>query len=233
MIIDRSEQQPKIDWMSPIKAYLDNQPISDDNVEIERITRKFRIYHLIDGVLYKQGANGMMMKCISKDEGIHLLQEIHSRVYGTHSSWRSIVEKAFMHGFYWPTAKDDVMKIVTKCKECQFFQKQTMKHVNPLRPIDLSWPFVVWGIDIIGVLPRAPGGFRFLFVGIDTFTKWMEATPVVNITQKAAVKFVQSIIYRFGVPKRVLTDNGIRFKGAKFLRCCANFGIHHQRHIHR
>jgi transposase InsO family protein len=56
-----------------------------------------------------------------------------------------------------------------------------MKHVNPLRPINLSWPFTVWGVDIVGILLRAPGGFRFLFVGIDTFTKWMEATPVVNI----------------------------------------------------
>jgi hypothetical protein len=61
MIIDGSEQQPEVDWMSPIKAYLDNQPISDDNAEIERIARKSRIYHLIDGVLYKQGANDMMM----------------------------------------------------------------------------------------------------------------------------------------------------------------------------
>jgi hypothetical protein len=67
MIIDGVEQQPEVDWMSPIKAYLDNQPISDDNAEIERIVRKYRMYHLIDGVLYKQGANGMMMKCISKD----------------------------------------------------------------------------------------------------------------------------------------------------------------------
>jgi hypothetical protein len=74
------------------------------------------------------------------------------------------------------------MKIITKCKQCQFFQKQTTKLANPLRPIDLSWPFGVWGIDIVGVLPRASGGFRFLFVGIDIFTKWMEATPVVNIT---------------------------------------------------
>jgi transposase InsO family protein len=93
---------------------------------------------------------------------------------------------------------------------------------------DLSWPFVIWGVDIIGILPRAPGGFRFLFVSIDTFTKWMEATLVVNITQEAAVKFLKSIIYRFGVPKRVITDNGTQFKGAKFLRCCADFGIHHQ-----
>jgi transposase InsO family protein len=74
----------------------------------------------------------------------------------------------------------------------------------------------------------ASGGFRFFFIGIDTFTKWIEATPVVNITQEAAIKFLQSIIYRFGVPKRVLTDNGTQFKGAKFLRCYADLEIHHQ-----
>jgi transposase InsO family protein len=42
----------------------------------------------------------------------------------------------------------------------------------------------------VGILPRAPGGFRYLFVGIDTFTKWIEAMPVVNIMQEAAVKFL-------------------------------------------
>jgi hypothetical protein len=80
----------------------------------------------------------------------------------------------------------------------------------------------------VGILPRAPGGFRFLFVAIDTFTKWMEVMPVVNITQEAAVRFLQCIIYRFGVPKWVLTDNRTQFRGAKFARCCLNFGIHHQ-----
>jgi hypothetical protein len=170
----------------------------------------------------------MMMKCISKDEGSQLLWDIHSGVCGAHSSWCSIIRKAFRHEFYWLTAKDDMMEIVTKCKECQFFQKQTKKHTNPLRPIDLSWPFAVWGVDIVDILLRASGGFMFLFIGIDIFTKWMEATPVVNITQEVSVKFLESIIYRFDVPKRVLTDNGIQFKGAKFLRCCADFGIHHQ-----
>jgi hypothetical protein len=33
MIIDGAEQQPQIDWMSSIKAYLDNQPISHANPE--------------------------------------------------------------------------------------------------------------------------------------------------------------------------------------------------------
>jgi transposase InsO family protein len=67
-----------------------------------------------------------------------------------------------------------------------------------------------------------------LFVGVDTFTKWLKAMPVVNITQDAAVKFLQSIIYRFDVPRRVLTDNGTQFKWAKFARCCVEFGIQHQ-----
>jgi transposase InsO family protein len=80
----------------------------------------------------------------------------------------------------------------------------------------------------VDALPRALGGFRFLFVAINTFTKWMEAMLVVNITQDAVVKFLQSINYKFGVPKWVLTNNGSQLKGAKFTRCCTYFDINHQ-----
>jgi hypothetical protein len=66
--------------------------------------------------------------------------------------------------------KDDAMEVVKKYRDCQFYQKQTMKHANPLQPIDVSWPFAVWGINIVGILPRAPDGFRYLFVRVDTFT---------------------------------------------------------------
>jgi hypothetical protein len=100
MVIDGPDQQSGFDWMSQIRSYLENRPLADDDAEIERIMRKFRMYHLIDGVLYRQGANDMMMRCISKDEGIQLLQDIHSGVCGAHSSWRSIVGKAFRHMFY-------------------------------------------------------------------------------------------------------------------------------------
>jgi transposase InsO family protein len=80
----------------------------------------------------------------------------------------------------------------------------------------------------VGVLPSAPGGFRFLFIVIDMFTKWIEVMSVMNITRDAAVKFLQSIVYKSDVPKWVLTDNETQFKGAKFTRCCTNFSINHQ-----
>jgi hypothetical protein len=56
--------------MNLIKIFLDNQPPSDDNTEVEHITCKSKMYHLINGELYRQGANGMMMQCISIEEGI-------------------------------------------------------------------------------------------------------------------------------------------------------------------
>jgi hypothetical protein len=86
MVINGPDQQSGFDWMSQIRSYLENRPLADDDAEIERIARMSRMYHLIDGVLYRQGTNGMMMRCISKDEGIQLLQDIHSGVCGAHSS---------------------------------------------------------------------------------------------------------------------------------------------------
>jgi hypothetical protein len=73
MVIDESNQELAYDWMSPIKMFLDNQPPSDDNAKVERIARKFEMCHLIDVILYRRGANNMMMKCISREEGIQLL----------------------------------------------------------------------------------------------------------------------------------------------------------------
>jgi hypothetical protein len=117
MVIDEQEQEPTYDWMNPIMMFLENQPPSDDNAKVERIARKSNMYHQIDEILFRRGANDMMMKCISREESIHLLQDIHNGVCELHSSWCSIISKAFRHDFYWPTAKDDATEIVTKCKD--------------------------------------------------------------------------------------------------------------------
>jgi hypothetical protein len=72
--------------MNPTRMFLSIQSLSDDDVEVERSAHKAKMYHIIDGVLYRQGTNDMMMQCISREEGIQLLQDIHSGVCGSHSS---------------------------------------------------------------------------------------------------------------------------------------------------
>jgi transposase-like protein len=79
-----------------------------------------------------------------------------------------------------------------------------------------SWPFAVWGLDILGPFPRAVGGYRYLYVAIDKFTKWPKATPMVNITKASATTFLKSIVCQFGVPNRIITDNGTQFTSQYF-----------------
>jgi transposase InsO family protein len=88
-----------------------------------------------------------------------------------------------------------------------------------------SWPFAVWGLDILGPFPPAVGGYRYLYVAIGKFTKWSEAAPMVKINKQSAVKFIKSIIFRFGVLNRIITDNGSQFTSSAFQGYCEDLGI--------
>ena len=39
------------------------------------------------------------------------------------------------------------------------------------------------------------------------------------------MQFFTDIVYRFGVPNSIITDNGTQFTGKKFLRFCDDFHI--------
>ena len=52
------------------------------------------------------------------------------------------------------------------------------------------WLFAQWGLDIIVPFPTALRQLKFLVVGIDYFTKWVEAEPLATITEKCIRSFV-------------------------------------------
>ena len=83
---------------------------------------------------------------------------------------------------------------------------------------------MVWGLDILGPFPRAPGGYYYLYVAIDKFTKCAEVEAVHTIPAGSAVKFIKGLVSRFGVPNRIITDNGTQFTSNLFKTYCANLG---------
>jgi transposase InsO family protein len=180
---------------------------------------------LVEGDLYQCGINGVIMRCITQEEGCELLTEVHGGECGNHASSRTLVGKAFHHGFYWHTALHDVVELVNTCKACQFHAKQIHMSTQTLQMIPPSWPFAVWGLDIVGSFSRAVGGYRFLYVSIDKFTKCPKATPVVKINKISAVKFIKSIICRFEVPNWVITDNEYQFTSGAFQGYCEDLDI--------
>jgi transposase InsO family protein len=83
----------------------------------------------------------------------------------------------------------------------------------------------VWGLDIIGPLRKALGGYTHLLVTVDKFSKWIEARPITNLRAEQAVSFFTDIIHRFGVPNSIITDNGSQFTDRKFLEFCDKYHI--------
>ena len=136
-----------------------------------------------------------------------------------------MVGNAFRQGFYWPTAVQDATRIMRSCQGCQFYAKQTHLPAQALQTIPITWPFAVWGLDLVGPLKKAPGGYTHMFVAIDKFTKWIEARPTAKIRSEEAVDFVLNIIHRFGVPNSIIMDNGTQFTGKKFLQFCDEYHI--------
>jgi hypothetical protein len=57
-------------------------------------------YTLLEGDLYRRGANDVLMRCITQEEGYELLAKVHVGECGNHASSRTLVGKAFQHGFY-------------------------------------------------------------------------------------------------------------------------------------
>jgi transposase-like protein len=60
------------------------------------------------------------------------------------------------------------------------------------------------------------GGYRYLYVAINKFAKWVDMEPVCTIPARSAVKFVHGLVYRFGVPNRIITNNGSQFTSGLF-----------------
>jgi transposase InsO family protein len=90
----------------------------------------------------------------------------------------------------------------------------------------VAWPFVQWWLDQVGPLAKSSRGTHtYLLVVVDKFSKWIEAVLVTNQEATTAVKFFESIIYPYGVPNNIITDNGTNFTSGEFQEFAKELGI--------
>jgi transposase InsO family protein len=64
-----------------------------------------------------------------------------------------------------------------------------------------------------------------MLVAVDKFTKWVEAAPVTTQDSRTAINFIKSIVFHFGVPHNIITDNGTNFTSKEFKSYCESMGI--------
>ena len=118
------------------------------------------------------------------------MREVHEGVCGNHSGARSLVHKLIRVGYYWPTKLKDAQAYVKTCNKCQKFNNFIRQPSKELTPMTAPWPFSQWGLDIMGSFPIGVRQLKFLVVGIDYFTKLVEAEALATITEKNIRNFV-------------------------------------------
>jgi len=201
-------------WMTPYKQSLADGALPVEPEEGKKVKRNAARYTLVDGVLFRHGFTHPILTCVSGDECTRIMAELHEGICGSHVGGRSLASKVILAGFFWPTVKENCARHWHKAP------------LEELRSIYSPWPFHTWGIDILGPFPLAIRQMKYLIVAIEYFTKWIEAEPVAQITAHKVQHFVwKNIVCRFGIPRRLISDNGTQFASQQLRNLCTEIGI--------
>ena len=87
-------------------------------------------------------------------------------------------------------------------------------HTHPMSLQDIStpWPFHTWGLNLISPIHPPSNGYIWILVATEYFTKWVEAIPLKRATGLAMANFIKEhILCRFGIPYKIVSDNGTPF----------------------
>ncbi|XP_017426213.1 uncharacterized protein LOC108334788 [Vigna angularis] len=214
---------PTTDWRQNIKDLMEKQDNGDSIsvVDSKRIAR----FVCIGDDLYRRGYGTPLLKCISEEEANYVLRELHTGICGLHSGKRTMRARVLRAGYYWPTLDHDCETFVKSCISCQAHGHDIHAPPEDLHHIVSPWPFAQWGLDIVGPLPIAKAQNKFLLVAVDYFTKWIEAEPLSVISAQRVQKFIWRLICRFGLPKKIITDNGRQFVERKLEDFLSQLGI--------
>ncbi|XP_075473930.1 uncharacterized protein LOC142504983 [Primulina tabacum] len=191
--------EPEDSWMTSLIKFITTNELPEDKSRAQKIKRQVPRFVLLNNVLYRRSFQGPLLKCLSKEKVDYVLREVHEGCCAEHLGGVSLARKT-LAGFWWPTL--DSTRIVRACEDCQYHSNFQHSPATPMRPIWASCPFDQWGMDIV------------------------EAEPLAKITEQKVLKFLwKNIVCRFGVPRRLISDNGRQFQGKGITSWCREMKI--------
>lgn len=212
--------------MNPILEYILQGKLFDDSVASRKVRRRACRFAIIEEKLYRRSFRGSLLKCVSEQKVDYVLREICEGCCEDHVGGISLTRKAQLAGFWWPTMNKAAVKMVRSCEGCQRHNNFSHQTASVYKPISSSCPFDQWGLNIVGPFPIARAQKKILLVAVEYFSKWAEVEPLVKITEEEVLKFLwKNIVCRFGLPRKLISDNERQFQGKKITSWCQEMKI--------
>lgn len=175
--------------------------------------------------LYCDSSGDRIRPFITKRFRDQFLQATHNLSHpGTRATAKLMTQR-----FVWPSIRKDSIAYAKQCEQCQ--RSKVTRHTHsPLERYSVpDERFCHINIDIVGPFPPSNGN-RYCLTIVDRFSRWPEAIPVPDMTAPTiAQALVTGWISRFGVPKRITSDQGRQFESTLFAELLRTFGITHLR----
>jgi transposase InsO family protein len=128
----------------------------------------------------------------------------------------------------WRSLNSDVAAWVKNCQQCER-AKASRQHTAAVQPIGIpARRFTHIHVDIVGPLPAATCGSRYLFTVVDRSSRWLEALPMRVAAASCTDALIAGWISRYGVPAQLTSDRGTQFTSAIWDALCQQLGIQHQ-----
>lgn len=136
---------------------------------------------------------------------------------------------ARLQASYWfPKMRRFVKKYVSACLQCAHHKLLGGARPGELHPIPKAIiPFHTIHADHLGPFIRTNRGNTFILVIIDAFTTFVDITAVRNTKSATNIRVFREHFSYFGVPTRLITDQGTSFTSRQFKTFIQSCGIKH------
>ena len=159
-----------------------------------------------------------------------MIKEVHLGECGEYQGKKKLYGCLLQMGYYWPTMKKDTAEFVKKCHSCQVQANLINTHPQSLYSMVTPWPFHTLGLDLVGLVNPSSRVYIWILVATEYFTKWVEVVPLCKATRGVVANFIkENIIVRFGVPHRIINDNGTPFVNSDVRKMLEFYQVKHHR----
>ncbi|CAL2271820.1 unnamed protein product [Prunus armeniaca] len=131
----------------------------------------------------------------------------------------------------YPPPKNHSPSPLRKIEGLRTWHPSSTKFCQPIpNMLDMRtpWPFHTWGLDLIVTIHSPSDGYIWILTATEYFTKWVEAVPLRKATGAAIANFIREyIVCRFGIPYKIVTNNGTPFVNKQVSSTLSGYGVKH------
>lgn len=199
-----------------IKQKLENN-IQDPDITNNYVLKDFRLYRKI--------ANDQLRIVIPKAARWNIMRKYHDDI--GHPGLKRC-EAIIKENCWFPRMTKFIRKYVDACIDCLYKRGQYGKHEGSLHPIEkVTEPMDTLHIDHLGPFCKSSSGHSYLFVVVDSYTKFVWALPTKTTKSIEAEQKLADIFGYFGYPRRIISDSGAAFTSKRFKEFCNTNQVKH------